>query len=937
MLLFLGEAPNLEMKVRYRNEGTKKYTFKGVQYSFDGEWKEIDSLLLFRELKRYPTVFDTLCFFDIKPFMIHADKIRFKKNLVFTQDKNVARTLEKIPFVVKQAYKQEKKEFVFRVNNYFDSDLRKFQHLKKIVKILIHRDLGGIGDVIMTTPVLEVVKSRFPNSQITYACPSQFKSLLDNNPFIDNLVSWSVSVTKEEYDVVVDLTRSCIKYEIDNQPNVSKNRTEVFLESCGMLNGHVPRPKLFLSQEEILWAKEFIKAKTGPFIGIVPESNAPVRQWHSFPELKDDLLKEYPTATLLEFCIRTPDRWSSHERVVPVFGKTLREVMALINECDIVVSPDTGIAHIASALSVPSVWIFTHIDGKVRTRNYQDVRVCQNIPKECSKGQPCWYEIPCGNRERKRELTDQPVCSTSISVSSVKDKIKEVLSQPNCSYLIIYHNGLDYTRECIDRVLKYKRWNDEVILIDNGSSDSNSFSKYPVTIIRNGQNAGCIKARNQALKKAKGRKVVFLDSDQWISPLSIHSLMSTEGDIVGVEPWMMDDEGYAFKLGEKPGKLIYVGAGGMLARKEVLESLNGFEEAYSPAWFEDPDICLRAREKGYKVNYTQKAYIHHLAHQTVNRQRTFDPKKAWEKSHSTFMDRWKGKINIPSIAMFVDVVGWAWEIKTRQILKYLKGDLDIEMKHLCFERPESVLANLFFTYDCAFWLTGGLREKKYLTGVTAHIYRNFDHWKESLQNAIAIHANSKMLYNEIKEYNDRVYYVPNGVDEVLFPFVERDLSEPFRVGYVGKPSKPKGLEDFIVPACKKAGVELIPQTCSFNSEEKIPHERMPEYYKNIDVIMIASISDGTPNMLLEAASTGRTFIGNRIGNVPEFVEEGINGFMLGERNVDDYVDRLLFLKKNRDTCAEMGREARKTIENSWTWKMQSENYRKMFKESLQLI
>jgi len=91
--------------------------------------------------------------------------------------------------------------------------------------------------------------------------------------------------------------------------------------------------------------------------------------------------------------------------------------------------------------------------------------------------------------------------------------------------------------------------------------------------------------------------------------------------------------------------------------------------------------------------------------------------------------------------------------------------------------------------------------------------------------------------------------------------------------------------------------------------------------------------DGTHNQLLEAAARGRTFIGNKIGNIPEFINKGINGYMV-ERDISQYVKKLEELKNDREKCREMGMEARKTIEEGWTWKIQAENYRKMFRELL---
>jgi glycosyltransferase involved in cell wall biosynthesis len=68
--------------------------------------------------------------------------------------------------------------------------------------------------------------------------------------------------------------------------------------------------------------------------------------------------------------------------------------------------------------------------------------------------------------------------------------------------------------------------------------------------------------------------------------------------------------------------------------------------------------------------------------------------------------------------------------------------------------------------------------------------------------------------------------------------------------------------------------------------------------------------------------------------MPEFIKDGYNGFLLDNRNVDEYVDRLKYLQNNRDKLIEMGKNARKTVEEGWTWKIQAENWRYMFKDIL---
>jgi ADP-heptose:LPS heptosyltransferase/GT2 family glycosyltransferase len=931
------------MIVRYRSENSdavKVYNFGGKQYKFPaGKWISVNDLFLFEDLKRYPDVFDVVAFFDIKLLKRVAKDITIKGDLISTSRRSIAEKLKKFNFIRYQAEKPEQGTYIFKILNYGGSNLSNYRGVRRGLNILAYRNLGGLGDIIMTTSAIEKVKEEYPNSQITYACPKEFMEVLENNPMIDRLTSWNRKITQEEYDVVINLTHDCIDYEIKHQPLVERNRPEVFVSSCGLSDGKVPKPKVYLCEDEILWGKDFLKGFSGFVIGLVLKSNANVRQWPYFKELRTWLLQKYPTAVLLEISLDRPSDWKEHSRVVPIFGFDIREVATLINQCDLVISPDTGIAHISGALNRPTVWLFTHIDGKIRTKNYPDSFVCQTTPRNCLKGMPCWYEIPCGeNVERKKN----PACAVALKLPMVTEMIERILLVPHISYIVVYHNGEEYTQRCLERVVFNMQNNDELIIIDNGSFQKNHFLSFvknlavKTQLLRNEKNLGCIKARNQGLERAWGRYILFIDSDQLMSPISTHSLMSIGADIVGTEAWSMDEDGYAFDMDENRGPLAYVGAGGMMVRRSIMNELKGFDEVYSPAWFEDPDICFRAKKLGYTIGYHPDPKIEHLAHQTIGSQRTFNSDKAWNNSHKIFMEQWRGKLSRRSIHIYADVIGWAWDIKAQEIVKRLSEGFNLELKYLSSDNISKSTADVLFTFDCAPGVIGRLNGKRYITGATAQVYKNYPNWEESLKRAIAIHANSKMLFEEIKHLNDKSYYLPNGVDERLFLFEKRDLNDTFRVGYVGKPSTPKGLGEYIIPACKKAGVVLKQQTCYYQSSNCIDHRLMPGFYKDIDVILIASTLDGTPNMLLEAASVGRTFIGNKIGNVPEFVQDKVNGFCIEERNVDDYVDRLLWLKSHREQCAQMGVEARKTIIENWTWDIQVENYKELFEMVLSI-
>lgn len=287
----------------------------------------------------------------------------------------------------------------------------------------------------------------------------------------------------------------------------------------------------------------------------------------------------------------------------------------------------------------------------------------------------------------------------------------------------------------------------------------------------------------------------------------------------------------------------------------------------------------------------------------------------------------------PRILCVTDVKDWAWWLKSEYLQRYLSDEFIIDI--ICVLGKEAT-RDIKTNYDL--YLTFGHSYIKYLrnvpfekriTGITAH--RQFNVLAPRMAMANVIHANSKLLLSLAKELHKNVFYVPNGVDEEMFSFKPIDPNRGLVVGHIGKLSPLKGQKEIIEPAVKKAGVKYFHHYNDYT--KNIPHKDMPKLYENFDVFIVASQEDGTPCPALEAAASGRPIISNRIGNMPEFIVDGYNGFLVDD-DIDEYVEKILFFKENRNKLIEMGINARKTVEEDWTWKLQIENYRKMFEEIL---
>ena len=242
------------------------------------------------------------------------------------------------------------------------------------------------------------------------------------------------------------------------------------------------------------------------------------------------------------------------------------------------------------------------------------------------------------------------------------------------------------------------------------------------------------------------------------------------------------------------------------------------------------------------------------------------------------------------------------------------------------------------------------RKKKVITMVTVYptirpIFTNggvvnkrgaINKFLEQANKCNAILANNQMSLNDLRSiYKGKTFVAPRGVNPDIFhptseEFVEKPHSE-FTVAFCGKPNPEKGLDDIIKPACREAGVKLITNERNFTNA--LGEGEMRDFYNSADVYIVASTMDGTPNTALEAAACGKPIISNPIGNMPEFIKKGVNGMLLPDLKIRRYVNKLSWLKNNQKRAWEMGKEARKTILNDWTWlKVINNNERNIFRK-----
>jgi glycosyltransferase involved in cell wall biosynthesis len=294
----------------------------------------------------------------------------------------------------------------------------------------------------------------------------------------------------------------------------------------------------------------------------------------------------------------------------------------------------------------------------------------------------------------------------------------------------------------------------------------------------------------------------------------------------------------------------------------------------------------------------------------------------------------------PRVLVVADVPNWAWARKAAALKQHLAGRIEVTVVHSTEQTANGVIRraahDLYHTFEVC--QVGAIPVGwPMTTGITAHVIKTWElkrpgSVREWADRAVGFHANSKLLQRELEGFLGRsIYYVPNGVDETFFRRARPRETRKLVVGYVARPNVRKGPE-IVEEACKRAGVELRAIVRTWKTA--LTAVEMRDWYQDIHVLAVSSDMDGTPNPALEAAACECAVVSNAIGNMPEFISHGANGY-LTERTVESLAQHLSFLASLPITDVEMmGRAARATVLAGWTWRQRSIAYAEMWERCL---
>lgn len=220
------------------------------------------------------------------------------------------------------------------------------------------------------------------------------------------------------------------------------------------------------------------------------------------------------------------------------------------------------------------------------------------------------------------------------------------MPHPLVACLILNWNGKEVLLDTLASVRKLTYPNFKIILVDNASGDGSAraarehFSE--ITLIENEQNLGFGEGNNAGMRYALqhgAEWIMLLNNDVEVAPdflseLTQAAVADRAIGMAGPKIYYHDQRDKIWFAGGRVNywtgmishrglreidqgqydeitEADYLTGCALLIRREVLERAGMFDPVYFPAYIEDVDLCVRARQAGYRLVYVPRAKVWH--------------------------------------------------------------------------------------------------------------------------------------------------------------------------------------------------------------------------------------------------------------------------------------------------------------------------------------
>ena len=204
---------------------------------------------------------------------------------------------------------------------------------------------------------------------------------------------------------------------------------------------------------------------------------------------------------------------------------------------------------------------------------------------------------------------------------------------PNVSVVTVCFNAAPTLEQTILSVLAQEGVNLEYVVIDGGSSDGSVaiIQRYAARLAYwcSERDRGIYHAMNKGLAQARGQWVAFLNADDYFhDPMAVRDLLQAAGNgldvVAGGTLMRRNHVDSPFVPSRRFGLCLQIPFmhTAALVRRDAMLRYGGFDERYF-LYYEDVDICCRARLAGWRVRVEPRAMVVHEARWDSHRKPRF--------------------------------------------------------------------------------------------------------------------------------------------------------------------------------------------------------------------------------------------------------------------------------------------------------------------------
>jgi len=106
--------------------------------------------------------------------------------------------------------------------------------------------------------------------------------------------------------------------------------------------------------------------------------------------------------------------------------------------------------------------------------------------------------------------------------------------------------------------------------------------------------------------------------------------------------------------------------------------------------------------------------------------------------------------------------------------------------------------------------------------------------------------------------------------------------------------------------------------------------------KGADYLVNPSLSEGLPNVVLEAMAVNLPVIATSVGGVPEIITDNISGILVKPNNIKDLTEKMLYCASNSDHAKSLSEEAFKQIKRIFSFDAQNRKLSELYHELFEI-